>query len=112
MNRETIRKPREGELYKSVTLFGHTFELRYGYYDDRDRKWDEPMVLYPDFLKAPLYTKEGVPFVTMVQDACDYYTGRSPKAEDCVCADCLYFTHGEEWLGLCKHYNRRKENVR
>ena len=28
----------EGELYKVVTTFGKTFELRYGYYEECDRQ--------------------------------------------------------------------------
>ena len=102
------KHPREGDLYKKVTTFGQTFELRYGYYDEKDRKWGEPVVLYPDFRKVPIYTQEGVPFVTMVQDACEYYTGRHPKAEDCVCADCQHFACGEEWFGICNCSENRR----
>ena len=31
-----IQVHQEGELYRVVTTFGKTFELRYGYYDERD----------------------------------------------------------------------------
>ena len=68
---------REGELYKVVTVFGKTFELWYGYYEDYERENPtvEPMPIYPNFRKEPLYTDEGEPFVTMMQDACPYYKG-------------------------------------
>ena len=79
--REEMNKSRvvheEGELYKVVTVFGKTFELWYGYYEDYERENPtvEPMPIYPNFRKEPLYTDEGTPFVTMMQDACPYYKG-------------------------------------
>ncbi len=104
-----VMRPKEGDLFKEVTTFGKTFELRYGYYDDKDRKWGEPIILYPDFLKEPLYTDGGAPFVTMVQDACENYRGNHLKADDRACADCQYFNRGEEWIGICNHSKNRRE---
>ena len=37
--------PKEGDLYKVVNTYGRTFELRYGYYGECDRKYD-PDVIY------------------------------------------------------------------
>ena len=94
---------KEGELYKVVTTFGKTFELRYGYYEECDRQSPlcEPIVIYPDFLKEPAYTKEGTPFVTMMQDACKHYKGHAKRTPDTTCAECQHFRRGEEWFGLC-----------
>ena len=90
----------EGELYKVVTAFGKTFELRYGYYGECDRRY-EPNVIYPDFLSNPVYTDNGEPFVTMVQDACKSYSGKAKRTSDTTCCECKYFHNGEDWIGIC-----------
>ena len=100
------RGPKEGDLYRVVTVFGETFELRYGYYDDIDRS-GEPDVIYPDFIKEPVYTDGGVPLVTRMQDACPCYKGQS-RRDDAICGDCRHFESGKEWFGIC----RAKENKR
>lgn len=100
----TIRKvPTEGELYKVVTVFGKTFELWYGYYEDYERENPtvEPMPIYPNFIKEPLYTDEGEPFVTMMQDVCPFYKGEKKRTPDSTCDECKYFKHGEDWFGIC-----------
>ena len=98
---------KEGDLYKVVNTFGRTFELKYGYYGDCDRRF-EPDVIYPDFTKDPVYTDEGTPFVTMMQDACASYRGESKKTPDTTCAECKYFERGEEWFGICTCERNRK----
>ena len=109
-NNESEHK--EGELYKIVTTYGKTFELRYGYYCDKDRENPlcEPAVIYPDFTDKPLYTDNGEPFVTMMQDACRGYRGESKKTRDTTCAECKHFMRGEEWFGICVcPYNRKAQ---
>ena len=93
-------RPREGDLYRTVTTFGKTFELRYGYYDDIDRS-GEPDVIYPDFRAVPVYTEEGEPFITMMQDACEHFKGKCRRTDDTTCAECTHCKRGEEWLGIC-----------
>ena len=90
---EKLRSHQEGELYKVVTTFGKTFELRYGYYDEIDRQnlLCQPSVIYPDFTLEPIYTDGGEPFVTMMQDACTGYKGENRKTSDTTCAECQYF---------------------
>ncbi len=100
----------EGEIYKVVTTFGKSFELRYGYYDDIDRN-HSPDIIYPDFVKNPLYTDIGEPFVTMMQDACERYKGNLKRTPDTTCAECEYFKRGEEWFGICTcPQNRERRN--
>ena len=97
--------PKEGEVYKVVNTFGKTFEIRYGYYEECDRHSplaESPVPMYPDFIKEPVYTDEGTPFVTMMQDACVSYRGESKKTPDTTCAECKYFQRGEDWFGICK----------
>ena len=95
--------PKEGDLYKVVNTHGRTFELRYGYYEECDRQNPlcEPIVIYPDFTKGPVYTDEGIPFVTMMQDVCKNYRGEAKRTPDTTCAECKYFQRGEEWFGIC-----------
>lgn len=96
--------PKEGEIYKTVTAFGKTFELRYGYYEECDRSTpliNEPVPIYPDFIKEPAYTDTGEPFVTMIQDACPRFDGNAPRTPDTTCEECKYFKRGEDWFGIC-----------
>lgn len=93
--------PKEGELYKLVQIGDHSFPLYYGYYEkcDRDNPAMEPMPIYPDFTKAPHYTRDGFPIVTQMQDGCEFFDGDSIYESDC--ADCRYFAHADELIGLC-----------
>ena len=102
--------PKEGDLYKVVVTFGKTFELRYGFYEERDRQSPlcAPAVIYPDFIREPQFTEEGEPFVTMMQDACAYYTGNEKRTQDSTCAECKHFKRGEEWFGVCAYGKRKR----
>ena len=101
--------PAEGDLYKRIHTDGMTFELRYGYYEERDRKnpFAEPVPIYPDFLKTPVYNDRGHPFVTDMQDTCGYYVGDDP---DAGCCGCRHYRKGEDFIGVCLcKLNRKKE---
>ena len=96
------KKPhKEGELYKVLTAFGREFALYYGYYEDIDRhsKYAEPTEIYPDFIKHPIFTEDGYPFVTAIQNPCAHYKKERNTTDKCV--DCIYFKKGEELFGLC-----------
>ena len=98
--------PKEGDVYKIVEVFGKRFELRYGYYEEYERsRGDPPIPIYPDFKDTPLHTDEGYPFVTQMQELCEY--GES-SFEDGVCADCRYYRDGEELIGVCLLEKNRK----
>ena len=85
------------------TGVGRTFELRYGYYEEKDRQNPlcKPAVIYPDFVRDPMYTEDGKPFVTLIQDACHRFDGAAARTADSTCAECRHFLRGEEWFGLC-----------
>ncbi len=103
-----IQEPCEGDLYAVVNAYGRVFELRYGYYDDRDRA-GPPDVIYPDFTKEPIYTDTGEPLATRMQDACPRYEGKTRRFDDATCEDCRHFERGEAWFGLCRSpKNKRK----
>ena len=104
---------REGELYRVVRTFGRTFELRYGYYEEKDRQNPlcKPAVIYPDFVRDPMYAEDGKPFVTLIQDACPRFDGAAARTADSTCAECRHFLRGEEWFGICGcPENRERKN--
>lgn len=98
----------EGAVYKTLTVFDNTFEVRYGYYEEFERENDHcyPVPIYPDFLENPLYTKDGHPFVTKMQELCKFGSSKFP---DGSCADCPYFQHGAEMIGICTCPENRRE---
>jgi len=100
-NVEQTHMPREGDLYKEVTISGKTFKLLYGYYEsfERESPFNEPMPIYPDFIKEPHYTDEGIPIATAMQNVCQFFNGTSN--EDSSCADCAFFQNHEELFGFC-----------
>lgn len=99
------KRPREGDLYKVIQLYGATFEIRYGYYEEIDRR-GEPVEIYPDFQKNPAYTGDGFPFVTLMQDTCQFYKP-SRKAIEPDCSTCQHLERGEELIGICRCPQRK-----
>lgn len=105
--------PKEGDLYKEVTIFDRTFRLLYGYYEnfERENPLNEPMPIYPDFVKNPHYTDDGIPIITAMQNICKFYNGKND--EDSSCSDCSFFQSYEELFGLCNcPRNKRKSKER
>ena len=98
-------------MFKIIHAHGKLFPIYYGYYEDCDRVNPavEPMPIYPDFITEPQYTQEGFPFVTKMQTVCAHYRGRSAKEQDC--ADCEYYKHGDELLGICVCMKNRVEPI-
>ena len=101
--------PKEGDLFKVINLYGTTFEIRYGFYEERDRynRYAEPMEIYPDFIQNPQYTMDGTPFVTAMQNPCELFRGK--KDEDSTCDDCHFYQHCDEMIGICICPNHRKD---
>lgn len=102
--------PKEGDLFKVIHLHGTTFEIRYGFYEECDRhnRFAEPMEIYPDFIKRPQHTDDGVPFVTAIQTPCPHFTGN--KDENSSCEECAYYQHGDELLGICTCPHNMKDS--
>ena len=101
-----LENAKEGDIYKVIEFHGQTFELKYGFYEEYEREnvYAAPIPIYPDFLKAPAYTEDGHPFVTQMQELCEY--GDSPFSDGC-CVDCDHFVHGEDLIGICSCEERR-----
>lgn len=93
--------PKEGDLYKIIELYGKTFEIRYGFYEECDRhnQFAEPIEIYPDFIKQPQHTDEGIPFITAIQSPCNHFS--ETKTANSTCEECAYYRHGDELLGIC-----------
>ena len=110
---EISSTPKEGELYKEVTISDKTFRLLYGYYESFEREglFNEPMPIYPDLIKEPHYTADGTPIATAMQNVCEFYNGI--KDEDSSCSDCSFFHRSEDLFGLCScPQNKRRLQVR
>ena len=107
---ENEPKHKEGELYRVIEAHGRHFEIYYGYYDEMDRQNPSlpPLEMYPDFKQKPIFTEEGIPFVTAMQAICEYYLGDGD--EDNTCYQCNHFEKCEELLGVCKCPSRRNRS--
>ena len=92
---------KEGELYKIIVIDDISIEIRYGYYDEKDRysKYNEPIPIFPDLFNNKLYTKTGVRIVTKMQEICDCYDGMKDVTE---CYGCKYYKEYEDLIGVCK----------
>ena len=93
--------PKEGDLFKVIESHGKTFEIRFGFYEESDRlsPFAEPIEIYPDFLKYPQYTDEGIPFITAIQSPCKHFSGK--RDANSTCEECGFYHHCEELLGIC-----------
>lgn len=107
---EQPHTPKEGDLYKEVTISDKTFRLLYGYYEsfERESLVNEPIPIYPDFIKEPHYTAEGIPLVTAMQNICEFYNGKND--EDSCCADCVFFQKSEELFGFCNCFKNKRSH--
>ena len=96
-----VHTPKEGDLFKVIRLYGRTFEIRYGFYEEQDRqgRFAEPMEIYPDFIRHPQYTDQGIPFITAIQSPCSHFTGK--RDANSTCEECAHYRHCEELIGLC-----------
>ncbi len=103
-----LNVPREGDLHAVVTIDSYSFELRYGYCDERDRASGEPYILYPDLLTQPHFTVEGYRIVSALQSVCKYYTvPENREWEDC-CYTCNHYPNPKDEIGICKCEDMRK----
>ena len=76
-----MQRAKEGDLYGIFQVFGKTFEIYYGYYEEYERSspYNDPVPIYPDLLKSPQYDENGSPIVTEMQLSCEHY--KAPSRE-------------------------------
>ena len=98
---------REGDFYKAITVSDRTFIIRYGFYSEAERLTGEPIPVFPDFIEKPLYDENGKPFVTRVQDSCEYYKTGDGRAGDGWCADCIFYSNGKIEIGICECQHKK-----
>jgi len=96
-----VNIPREGDLHSIVTIGLHSFELRYGYCDERDRVTGEPYILYPDLLSAPLYTEDGCRIVAALQSICEHYIPSDGQEREDCCYTCAFYPDRQSEIGIC-----------
>lgn len=102
-----MNRVRDGDLYKKITVGEVEFEILYGYYEDfeKDSQFSDPIPIYPDFTVTPMFTIDGYPIVTAMQDKCDLYSGN----DECdMCVDCEFFLNEEDLFGTCRNKNKRR----
>ncbi len=99
--------PKEGDIYKVIHIDGYAFELRYGYYEEYERKTGEPVVLYPDLTRR-IYTADGYPIVTAIQEPCSYYKVSNHKTWNESCVDCIHYSPPGDDIGVCKCKHNQK----
>ncbi len=101
-----MEKAKEGDLYGSFDVYGKSFDIYYGYYEDFERssKYNDPVPIYPDLAANPEYNSEGYPIVTQMQVVCECYSGRG---ENDRCGLCRHFEKGEQLFGLCRCESRK-----
>ncbi len=98
-----MNKSTEGALYKIIELHGVKFEIKYGYYNEEEKKRWDPTPIFPDFTESPVYTPDGFPFITASQDTCLHYSPKENASGENWCYDCIHFSAGEEIIGTCKN---------
>lgn len=101
----------EGDLYKLIKIEDFVIEIKYGYYDEKDKysKYNEPIPIFPNFVTNPIYTTEGYPLVTKMQNKCNHYIS-DIKSDECF--GCKYLKEVEDLIGICicSHNRRMKKN--
>jgi len=103
-----VNIPREGDLHSIVIIDTHTFELRYGYCDERDRATGEPYILYPDLLSEPFYSKDGYRIVAALQSVCDHYTPPDGAEKEDCCYTCRFYPDRQSEIGICRCEKMRR----
>lgn len=93
--------PREGDLYRVIEIGGHRFELRFGFYEEFEREFGEPVVIYPDLAEVKLYDEGGKRIVTAIQNPCSHYKVPENKSRDECCCDCEYYRYYGDDIGTC-----------
>ena len=100
-------KYNEGDLYRSVDIFGKIFNIYYGYYEDyeRDSLFNDPVPVYPNLRDNPEYDGDGNRIVTEMQIACPHYNGTIMEDS---CSHCPYYQRVDDLFGICLCEQNRK----
>ena len=99
--------PREGDLYRVYRIGDHTFEIRYGYYEENERGRVEPLPIFPNLKGKRLYSHSGHRIVTSLQQPCEHYCPKRPREREDWCGDCIHYAGGRSEIGICSCEGRR-----
>ena len=102
---EAFRSALAEEILRQIAENG----LAPSYYEDYERERGDPIPIYPNFKEKPVYTSDGKPFVTQMQEICGH---GSSKFKEGFCVDCKYFKQGEELIGVCQNPINKNINKR
>ena len=94
--------PKENDLFLVVNVDEFVFEIRYGYYEPSDRDHIEPIPIYPDLQKNPIYNREGFRIVTAVQMPCKHYMPPQGYEQEECCSSCIHYSDKEKEIDICK----------
>lgn len=97
-----MEKIKNGDLYKIINIKGKELEIRYGYYEEYEKDYHEPVPIYPDLLSVPLLTDCGERIVTAMQSVCERFEGGDPELG---CFSCRHFKAEEDLIGICNAQN-------
>ena len=92
---------KEGELYTTVSCYGYSFELRYGYYEETDRATGEPVIIYPDLQNNRFFDDRGNPLVTAIQSSCEFYEATDKTQPEECCSDCIFYSDSKNEIDVC-----------
>ncbi len=108
------KHPREGDLFNVFRVGGYTFEIRYGHYTEAERDAaNEPVPIYPDLDKSPLYNEDGFRITNCISEGCRHFTAKSPKCEELQCLYCIHYdTSVCLDIGICRCKKKRRRKLR
>lgn len=100
---------REGDLYEVLFIDGGTFEIRYGYYEDFERDGSEPIPIYPDLEKTPIYGTSGKRIVTHMQEPCQHFSPQAGSDTERCCGCCKHYPQNRQMMNACQcKHNKTK----
>ena len=88
---------KDGDPYKKIKIGDRVFDIRYGYYEEFERQRNDPVPIYPNFIKEPICI-DGCPLVTAMQDVCEHLDGTDPELG---CLVCKHYERLEDMIGKC-----------
>lgn len=101
----------EGEIYEVLYIDGKTFEIRYGFYEDYERDGSEPIPIYPDLEKTPVYGDSGKMIVTHMKSPCAYFKPQTEHGVERCCGCCVYYPVNRQMMSVCEHIKNKTENI-
>lgn len=97
----------EQNIIRTFCLDGDSYQVIF-LYDAMSKKYFGE---YPDFEESPRYTASGHPWVTAMQEGCDYSVSRYAEGSHCMdCGSCRFYTQEQkgDLIGICTHPEQQR----